>query len=51
MRKVAEPLKLTQSQVNNVGTLLKYPLDGALHWCVTACSQLMLSTLGKIFSR
>ena len=34
MRKVAEPLRLTQSQVNNVGTLLDYPLDGALlHWC------------------
>ena len=31
MRKVAEPLKLTQSQVNNVGTHLKYPLDGAFH--------------------
>ena len=29
MRKVAEPLRLTQSQVNNVGTLLNYPLDGA----------------------
>lgn len=56
MRKVAEPLRLTQSQVNNVGTLLNYPLGGALHCIVTFAIRFIawlvgISRYGKVQPR